>query len=307
MGLKVLDDRGQGRVIDVVKAIEFAVANRKRLRIDVLNLSLGHPATEPAEDDPLVQAVERATRAGLIVVVSSGNAHVAGVEGAPDVSDVTSPGTAPSAITVGAIDTRGTVSRTDDAVAGYSSRGSSEGIQKPDVAAPGANLVSNAAQGSWLYAEYPDRRVADSNGATRLFRLSGTSMAAAVTSGVVSLLIEEHRRNTSDTLTANLVKAILQFSALAVPGDAGASGAGGLNAAGALELAGSLGPAHSAGEWTASGGAAIHRDRRRAIRLGTDGDLGTTVIWGSAVYVNEPAWAAGAAWGETVIWGSAVR
>ena len=193
VGLKVLDAHGQGRVSDVISAIEFAMANRRRLRIDVLNLSLGHPTTEAPEDDPLVQAVERASRAGLVVVTSAGNVHVAGPETMSAVGDVTSPGTAPSAITVGAIDTRGTVSRSDDTIAAYSSRGSNGGIQKPDVAAPGAGLVSNAAGESWLYARYPDRRVADATGANRLFRLSGTSMAAAVTSGVVSLLIEERR------------------------------------------------------------------------------------------------------------------
>jgi serine protease AprX len=308
VGLKVLDHHGQGRVSDVVRAIEFAVANRRRLRIDVLNLSLGHPSTEPPQDDPLVQAVERATRAGLIVVASAGNAHVAGVEGASAFGDVTSPGTAPSAITVGAIDTHGTPARTDDTVAGYSSRGSSGGIQKPDVAAPGANLVSNAAQDSWLYAEYPERRVADAQGASRLFRLSGTSMAAAVTSGVVALLIEEHRRNASDTLTPNLVKAILQFSALPLPGDAAASGAGALNAAGALELAGSRGPTGPAGEWAAR----LVVPPFTAIAgtqyvWGQTVIWGTTVIWGNAVYVNEPAWSSSAVWGQTVIWGTAVR
>ena len=91
VGLKVLDAHGQGRVSDVLNAIEFAVANRHRLRIDVLNLSVGHPATEAPEDDPLVQAVERATRAGLIVVASAGNAHPAGLEAELGLG-VTSPG-----------------------------------------------------------------------------------------------------------------------------------------------------------------------------------------------------------------------
>lgn len=308
VGLKVLDDHGQGRVSDVVRAIEFAVANRKRLRIDLLNLSLGHPTTEPPQDDPLVQAVERATRAGLIVVVAAGNAHGAALDASSALGDVTSPGTAPSAITVGAIDTHATASRTDDTVAGYSSRGSRNGSQKPDVVAPGANLVSNAARDSWLYAEYPDRRVADAEGANRLFRLSGTSMAAAVTSGVVCLLIEEHRRNTSETLTSNLVKAILQFSALPVPGDAAASGAGALNAAGALELASARGPAGAGGGWTAR----LVVPPFTAIAgtqhvWGQTIIWGTTVIWGTAVYVDEPAWSASAVWGQTVIWGSAVR
>ena len=73
VGLRVLDENGQGSTANVVRAIEFAIANKDLLGIDVLNLSLGHPIYEPAATDPLVQAVEHATRKGIVVVVSAGN------------------------------------------------------------------------------------------------------------------------------------------------------------------------------------------------------------------------------------------
>jgi len=59
-----------------IGAIDFAVANRLTLGIDVINLSLGHPIYEPAATDPLVQAVEAASRAGIVVVTASGNAGI---------------------------------------------------------------------------------------------------------------------------------------------------------------------------------------------------------------------------------------
>ena len=68
IGLKVLDAKGQGRTSDVLRAIQFAIDNKDALGIRVLNLSLGHPVYEPAATDPLVQAVESAVRAGLVVV-----------------------------------------------------------------------------------------------------------------------------------------------------------------------------------------------------------------------------------------------
>ncbi len=71
--LKVLDAEGAGFTSDVIRAVDFAVANRDRFNIDIINLSLGHPIFEPAATDPLVQAVERATRAGIIVVAAAGN------------------------------------------------------------------------------------------------------------------------------------------------------------------------------------------------------------------------------------------
>ena len=73
IGLKVLNDKGRASTDKVIRAIEFAIVNKDLLRINVLNLSLGHPIFESAATDPLVQAVEHAARAGLIVVVSAGN------------------------------------------------------------------------------------------------------------------------------------------------------------------------------------------------------------------------------------------
>ena len=102
IGLKVLDKRGQGNTTDVIKAIEYVVANRSHLNVHMINLSLGHPIFAPAKDDPLVQAVEAASKAGLIVVVSAGNFGQNPKNGQTGYAGIASPGNAPSAITVGA-------------------------------------------------------------------------------------------------------------------------------------------------------------------------------------------------------------
>ena len=93
VGLKVLDSAGAGRTSDVIRAIEFAIANRHTYGIDIINLSLGHPIFEPAASDPLVRAVERATQAGIIVVVSAGN-HGVDEDGELGFGGITSPGNA---------------------------------------------------------------------------------------------------------------------------------------------------------------------------------------------------------------------
>ena len=98
MALKVLDKNGAGYTSDVIRAIDFAVANKSRLGINLINLSLGHPIAEPAATDPLVQAVERASRAGIIVVAAAGNYGKNPTTGQPGYAGVTSPGNAPSAI-----------------------------------------------------------------------------------------------------------------------------------------------------------------------------------------------------------------
>ena len=75
--------------------------------IDILNLSLGHPVYEPAATDPLVQAVEAAVRAGIVVVVRPATSASRPADRPPGYGGITSPGNAPSAITVGAVRTPG--------------------------------------------------------------------------------------------------------------------------------------------------------------------------------------------------------
>ena len=52
LSLKVLDKKGAGRTSNVIRALEFAVANKDRFGIKVVNLSLGHPIYESAADRP---------------------------------------------------------------------------------------------------------------------------------------------------------------------------------------------------------------------------------------------------------------
>ena len=151
--LKVLDAHGEGKTSDVISAIEYTTANKARLGIDIINLSLGHPIFEPAATDPLVQAVEAAARAGIHVVTSAGNLGVNPQTSQPGYAGILSPANAPSAIAVGAVMTSDTPTRSDDTVTSYSSRGPSwyDATAKPDLVAPGHSMVSVAALASSLY------------------------------------------------------------------------------------------------------------------------------------------------------------
>jgi serine protease AprX len=197
--------------------------------VRIINLSLGHPVAEPAATDPLCRAVARAVRAGLVVVVSAGN-YGRTATGAPILGGVTSPGNSPWAVTVGALDTAGTVDRGDDRVASYSSRGPTrfDFAVKPDVVAPGGGIVSLESPNSWLTARYPAWHVAGS-GRNAYYRLSGTSMSAAVVSGGVALLLADEPR-----LTPAQVKVALQTGAQFLP-EAGLIGGG----AGSVDFAAS--------------------------------------------------------------------
>jgi serine protease AprX len=218
--VRVLASNGAGYTSDVIAGIDWTIANARRYGVRIINLSLGHPVTEPSATDPLCRAVARAVQAGLVVVVSGGN-NGRTAAGAPVLGGITSPGNSPFAITVGALDTVGTVDRSDDRVAPYSSRGPTrfDFAVKPDVVAPGAGIVSLENPSSWLSAHYPSWHVAGS-GRNAYYRLSGTSMSAAVVSGGVALLLDG-----APGLTPAQVKIALQTGAQFLP-NAGLVGAG---------------------------------------------------------------------------------
>ena len=120
--VRVLGADGSGLTSDVIAGIDWAISHSSTYNIRVINLSLGHPVTEPSATDPLCQAVARAVAAGITVVVSAGNYGLTS-SGQPVLGGITSPGNSPLALTVGALDTKDTIDPSDDEVAPYSSKG----------------------------------------------------------------------------------------------------------------------------------------------------------------------------------------
>ena len=112
------------------------------------------------------------------MVVAAGNAGKA-ADGGPILGGISSPANSPYAITVGALNTAGTVDRSDDTVATFSSRGPTpyDLAVKPDLVAPGTKILSLQADGSFLPAMYPSIHVAGT-GSNAYMYLSGTSLAA---------------------------------------------------------------------------------------------------------------------------------
>lgn len=94
--LVVLPDReGIGSIDDVIAGVEWAIRNRRRFGIRVINLSLDAKASSSFRRDPLCQAIGRAVRSGLVAVVCAGNMG-------PARRSIGTPGISPLAITVGA-------------------------------------------------------------------------------------------------------------------------------------------------------------------------------------------------------------
>ena len=201
--LKVIGDEGWGRTSDLIRAIDWVLANQKKYKIQVANLSLGHPPIESYRVDPLCIAVRKLVAAGITTVVSAGN--LGKTKEYPKIwGGIASPGLEPSVITVGAVNSKGTVTHRDDVATTYSSRGPTiDGLFKPDLSAPGNAILSTLAKSSWLEQNYPERKI-DEN----YIELSGASMATALVTGTAAQMLEANHK-----LTPHLVKLILMLTA----------------------------------------------------------------------------------------------
>ena len=164
-----------GNAAEIVAAIEAAVADG----MDVINLSLGEPEVEPTRD-LVALALDGAAAAGVVPVVAAGNDFDEFGRGS-----LASPGTSDRAITVAAVtEPNGSTS----SLASFSSSGPTPlSLRlKPDVSAPGVNILSSIPGGRWG-------------------TLSGTSMASPHIAGAAALLLERHPTWPVATLKAALI------------------------------------------------------------------------------------------------------
>jgi serine protease AprX len=282
--LKVLDAGGDGYISNVIAALDYAVERRSQFNIRVINLSVAAGVHESYTTDPLTLAARRAVEAGITVVTAAGNFGL-NAQGQAQYGGITAPGNAPWVLTVGAASHNGTVSRTDDIVAPFSSRGPTyiDKVAKPDIVAPGVGIESLADSSSSLYSAHPAARLWGTVDTVTppYLSLSGTSMAAPVVAGTIALMLQAN-----PALTPNLVKAALQYTAeFRSKYDYLTEGAGFLNARGAVQFAQSLIPG-------------------RDTTISDPTPWSRRIIWGNRPIGGTINPAAGA-WRTDVMWGAA--
>ncbi|MEV6308383.1 S8 family serine peptidase [Streptomyces sp. NPDC051840] len=188
---KVLGDDGSGTLSGIVNGMEWAVDQGAR----VVSMSLGADGATSCSG-PDVEAVQRLGDKALFVI-AAGNASLRGT--------VSTPGCAPSALTVGAVDRK-------DRTASFSSRGpSADGMSaKPDIASQGVDVVAARAGG---------------RGDLAYQSMSGTSMATPHVAGAAALLAQQH-----PDFTPAQLKAVLTASADSTSAPVLEQGAGPLDA-----------------------------------------------------------------------------
>lgn len=249
VSVKVATYNGATDVSQVLAAIDWVVQNRNKggLNIRVLNLSFGTDGTQDYRLDPLTYAAEVAWRAGIVVVAAGGNEGFGSIR-------LNNPAYDPFIIAVGADDTRGTAGSGNDRVPDFSARGDARSV---DFVAPGRSVISLRAAGSYLDQTQPQGRVGE-----RFFRGSGTSQAAAVTSGAVALLLQQR-----PGLTPDQVKYILRESTAPLPNETSvAKGKGLVSVSRAINFATPTGTAHVQ-TWEPASGLGSLEAARGSVRL----------------------------------------
>ncbi len=189
---KVLDKNGEGQADTMAGALEWLLDNRKIYDIRLLNISVGIGNLKDKQKTARLKAlVEALWDSGVVVICAAGNKGPA----AGSISDI---GGSHKVITVGCYD-----DLVDDAsketCESYSGRGIlNAGIRKPDIVAPGSNIVSCCHEYVWDGSSYQKLYASK----------SGTSMATPVITGCAALLLQAR-----PYLKNEQVKEILHYTA----------------------------------------------------------------------------------------------
>ena len=185
---KVLDEKGDGMVEKMLSGIDWILENKDRYHIRILNISIG--IGEKAGENrikPLLEKIDEAWNCGLIVVCAAGN-------GGPKSMTLSPIGAGRKVITVGCHED-GYFGDREDLCENYSGRGPSPyDMRKPDIVAPGTDIVS-------CNAFFERRRNRYYNA---YIKKSGTSMATPIVSGAMALLLQKYPEYTNEQVKRKL-------------------------------------------------------------------------------------------------------
>ena len=189
---------------------EWQGASEGNYGIDIISLSWGITSHETGGSDGSdmhSRILDEAMEVGITVSAAAGN-------DGPDNDGLSGMGASSLSITVGATDDQNTIDRTDDTVAGYSSRGPRRdngdnnplNELKPEISAPGSNIVQ--AEGCITSGGCNNFIGGDASSNTYTGRGSGTSYATPSVSGIIALVIEAN-----EDLSPLQIKEILKQTA----------------------------------------------------------------------------------------------
>ena len=186
---KVLDKNGDGQSDTMLQAIDWIKENHDIYHIRIVNISVGVGKLLQEDKEKLLRKkLEELWKEGIIVVCAAGN-------NGPSLNSLSYVGKSPYCITVGCHDGE-YYKYKKESCAFYSARGDKfSGIKKPDIVAPGTNIISCNALCIKAKKGYRNAYISK----------SGTSMATPIISGALALLLEKNPSYDNETAKRKLL------------------------------------------------------------------------------------------------------
>lgn len=181
VAIKALDYEGETQAFTILDAMEWVYKNHKRFNIKVVCMSFGSSVLGP--NDPLVMGAEALWDKGITVVVAGGNSG-------PDYGTIKSPGASSKLITVGAMVDRGSGGK-EYGIADFSSRGPALNNYKPDIVAPGLDIIAGCNY-KLMHKHYSI--------------MSGTSVSTPMIAGIVCYLLSINPKFTPNSIKNFLLR-----------------------------------------------------------------------------------------------------
>jgi len=195
--IKALDSVGETSTVKILEAMQWVLENKEKYNIKIVCMSFGSEVANKV--DPLIYGAEILWDNGIVVVSAAGN-------DGPESETIMSPGASKKIITVGSmfVNESGKMQ-----IANFSSRGPVDNYFKPDLLAPGVDVISTN-----VFSK--DNKFYTS--------MSGTSVSTPIVAGVISLIL-----NINPKYSPDQIKYMLLNSCLEITGDRNAEGCGTLD------------------------------------------------------------------------------
>lgn len=212
---KILDKNGEGKIRNMLEAIQWISSYKDYYNIRILNISVGFD-NQVSEDkvQKLISALENLYKQNVLIIVAAGNKG-------PKIKSISPLGMSNKILTVGCHD----LDYSKEGVAlceSYSGRGPSNfSLKKPDIVSPGTYIISTSNQCRNNGKKYVHSYEAK----------SGTSFATPLVSGAAALLLEKNA-----SLSAQELKYRLCYTATDLKEPWNKQGWGMLNIKHALEI-----------------------------------------------------------------------
>lgn len=187
---KILDENGDGMTKNMLASLQWILDSKEKLKIKILNISVGIGELRQYEKEAaLKHKIEEVWDSGIVVVCAAGNKG-------PGNGTISSIGESNKVITVGCHDGEFCWDNRKRCET-YSSRGNrNEQIRKPDLVAPGTDIISCNANMKWK------------NGSAQnpYTMKSGTSMSTPIVTGCAVLLLQKYPELTNEDIKKYLIQ-----------------------------------------------------------------------------------------------------